>query len=189
MAPAFNSRVRPRAYGVFFRDSEAYSTAGTTYQGPSQFVTRIDIDVRMSSLQYMFETPIDLYKTRGFLINLRNFFTNRLFDRMSDRRNMMIVREDQAIVEQIEPVVGNTTSTDDLSVEADAIQLAYRRRLAEWESRGWRIDSERLHREMPGTGVHVIPSPARRSSKNWVFPTVPLIGVTPPQDQTPRSAA
>ena len=173
----------------FFRDSEAYSTAGTTYHGPNQFVSRIDIDTRMCSLQYMFETPVDLYETRGFLVNLRNFFTSRLFDRTSDQRNMMIIREDQAIVEQIEPAVGATTTTADLSVEADAIQIAYRRRLADWESRGWRIDSEALAGQLPGTRVHVIPSPARRESKNWVFPTVPLIGVTGGEDISPRSAA
>ena len=173
----------------FFRDSEAYSTAGTIYHGPNQFLSRIDIDARMCSLQYMFETPVDRYETRSFLVNMRNFFTSPLFDRMSDRRNMMIIREDQEIVEAIEPAIGTTTTMDDLSVEADAIQIAYRRRLAAWEARGWRIDSERLARELPGTRVYVIPSPARRDAKNWVFPTVPLIGVKSGEGLSPRTAA
>jgi phenylpropionate dioxygenase-like ring-hydroxylating dioxygenase large terminal subunit len=160
----------------FFRDSVDYTVAGTTYHGPNQFITRIDIDANMSSYQYLFETPIDLCQTRSYLVNLRNFFTSPLFDRLSDKRNMAVVREDQVIVEEIEPTIGATGTTQDLSVAADAIQIAYRRRLAEWESRGWRIDCRSLERELPGTTAHVIPSPGRRDAGNWVFPTVPLLG-------------
>ena len=132
----------------------------------------------MSSYQYVFETPIDLYETRTFLVNARNFFTSRWLDRLSDKRNMAIIKEDQAIVEALEPSVGMAGTTSDLSVKADAIQLAYRRRIAEWQDRGWRIDHAALNVALPGTALHVIPSPARRQHKGWVFPTVPLIAAS-----------
>jgi phenylpropionate dioxygenase-like ring-hydroxylating dioxygenase large terminal subunit len=158
----------------YFSDPEATTRASNTFHGPAQFVTRIRIDERMWTWQYVFETPIDEYRTRSFLLNARNFFTSALFDRISDRRNAAIVREDQAILERLEPALPAEAATADLSVRTDAIQFAYRRRLQQWQQRGWRIDAEALHRERPGARLQVLPSPARRESGNWVFDTVPL---------------
>ena len=58
------------------------------------------------------------------------------------------------------------------------IQLAYRRRLQRWQERGSRIDQERIERENRGSRLFLIPSPARRESRNWVFETVPLRAAT-----------
>jgi phenylpropionate dioxygenase-like ring-hydroxylating dioxygenase large terminal subunit len=165
----------------FFSDADKTTVAGTAFHGPAQFVTRIRIDDRMWAWQYVYETPIDEFRTRTFLVNARNFFLSPLFDSLNDRRNRAIVLEDQAIVEALEPALAMEGATADLSVKADAIQLAYRRRLADWEARGWRIDGERLRAAAPGRALHVIPSPARRDTRNWVFDTVPL--------RAPRSAA
>ncbi len=70
-------RFRNQAGGFwkYFRDQSRETVAGTTFHGPSQFVTRIHIDKRMSVYQYAFDTPVDLFTTRSFLVSARNFFT------------------------------------------------------------------------------------------------------------------
>jgi hypothetical protein len=94
---------------------------------------------------------------------------------MVDKRSWVIINEDKAVIEKIEPVAPPRGTTSDFSVKGDAVQLVYRRYLQDWESRGWRIDSEALHREHPATRLRLIPSPARRESRNWVFDTVQLV--------------
>jgi phenylpropionate dioxygenase-like ring-hydroxylating dioxygenase large terminal subunit len=151
------------------------TVAGTTFYGPAQFVTHIHIGSKMKNYQYVFESPIDEYNVRTFLVSSRNFFTHRLFDGMANSRNMKIAEEDRIIAENLEPLIGRDGRTDDLSVKADKIQIVYREQLKAWEAKGWRIDCEALRAGYPGKEVHVIPSPQRRESGNWVFNTVPLI--------------
>ncbi len=151
------------------------TTAGTTFYGPAQFLTRIFIGPKMKTYQYAFEAPIDEYNVRTFLVNSRDFFTSAIFDRMANNRNMKIAEEDRVIAENIEPIIGREGTTSDLTVKADKIQLTYRKKLKEWEALGWRIDTEAIAAGYPGKDFSVLPSPRRRESGNWVFPTVPLI--------------
>ena len=51
--------------------------------------------------------------------------------------------------------------------------MKYREWLAEWDSKGWRIDMARLKEERLGTAF-AIPSPGRRDAGNWVLDTIPL---------------
>jgi len=167
---------RPKGMWRFAGDgTKTTTTAGTTFFGPAQFLTRIHIGPKMKTYQYAFESPIDEYNVRTFLVNARNFFTNPLFDGMANKRNMTIAEEDRVIAEAIEPIIGRETSTADLSVKADKIQIVYRRKLMEWQAKGWRIDMEAINGGYPGKDVYVIPSPRRAESGNWVFNTVPLI--------------
>jgi len=159
----------------FFRDTSRETIAGTTFHGPSQFITRIHIDRKMAAFQYSFDTPVDLYTTRAFLVSARNFFTSPLFDRIADRRNTAIIEEDRRIIEYLEPPAAMEDSTSDFSVKTDAIQLVYRRRMKEWAGRGWRIDTDRLNALQTGRQLFVIPSPGRRESRAWQFDTVPLM--------------
>jgi phenylpropionate dioxygenase-like ring-hydroxylating dioxygenase large terminal subunit len=174
-------RFSTQAGGLFkhLRKGENITVAGTTFHGPSQFATRIRITDRMSAFQYAFDTPIDEFETRSFLVSARNFFISPLFDRMADRRSWVIINEDKVVIEKIEPVAPPRSTTADFSVKADAVQLVYRRYLQQWEARGWRIDTEALGRENPATSLRLIPSPGRRESRNWVFDTVPLVAARP----------
>lgn len=127
-------RFRSQAGGFWkhFRDQSRETVAGTTFHGPSQFVTRIHIDRKMSVYQYAYDTPVDLFTTRSFLVSARNFFTAPLFDFVSERQNRVIVEEDRRVIEHLEPAVPFENSGADFSVKADAIQLCYRRKLKEW---------------------------------------------------------
>ncbi len=159
----------------FFSNAAQQTHAGTEYHGPAQFVTRIRIDARMWAWQYVFETPVDERHTRSYLVNARNFFVSRLFDGLNARRNARIVGEDRAIVEQLEPVLPADDPAGDLSVKADAIQMHYRRSLQDWQASGWRIDLARLRAASNGSRLHLVPSPPRRETRNWVFDTMPTM--------------
>ncbi len=143
----------------------------------------------MSVYQYAFDTPVDLFTTRYFLVSARNFFTAPLFDFVSERQNRVIVEEDRRVIENLEPPVPFENATADFSVKADAIQLCYRRKLKDWEARGWRIDTGKLAEVPPGTGLHVIPSPGRRELRGWQFPPVPLVAPTDPAGEDRASRA
>jgi hypothetical protein len=43
-----------------------------------------------------------------------------------------------------------------------------------WSDKGWRIDMKSV-REQRGDRAFAIPSPARRTEKNWVLKAIPLI--------------
>ncbi len=175
-------RFRNQAGGFwkYFRDQSGETVAGTTFHGPSQFVTRIHIDRRMSAYQYAFDTPVDLTTTRSFLVSARNFFTSPALDFIAERRNRAIIEEDRRVIEKLEPAIPFESPAADFSVQADAIQLAYRRKLKAWEARGWRIDTGTLATLPPGSPPHVIPGPARREQRGWQFPAVPLTAPAPP---------
>jgi hypothetical protein len=143
----------------------------------------------MSVYQYAFDTPVDLFTTRSFLVSARNFFTLPIFDFVSERQNRGIVEEDRRVIEHLEPPVPFENATADFSVKADAIQLCYRRKLKEWEALGWRIDTDRLAAAPPGTALHVLPSPGRRESRGWQFPTVPLVRPASPTEANQAARA
>jgi len=168
--------TRPKGMWRFAGEgTKSSTTAGTTFFGPNQLVTKIHIGPKMKTYQYMFEAPIDEYNVRTFLVNCRDFFINPIFDGMANSRNMKIAEEDRVIAEAIEPVIGRETSSADLSVKADKIQMNYRRKLKEWEAKGWRIDTEAIGAGYPGKDFYVIPGPRRRESGNWVFRPVPMM--------------
>jgi hypothetical protein len=115
-------------------------------------------------------------------VSARNFFTPAALDFLVERRNRVIIEEDRRVIEKLEPAVPFEHTSADFSVKADAIQLCYRRKLKEWEARGWRIDTGALAAAPPGTALHVIPCPGRREQRGWQFPAVPLVGAPPPRE-------
>jgi phenylpropionate dioxygenase-like ring-hydroxylating dioxygenase large terminal subunit len=170
-------RFATQAGGLFryLRKGTNETVAGTTFHGPSQFVTRIRMTDKMSSYQYAFDTPVDEFETRAFLVNARNFFTAPFLDGLVDKRSQVIIEEDRVVLEKLEPVAPPQGRTADFSVRSDAIQLTYRRYLEAWRNRGWQIDTEAIERTPRASRLHSIPSPGRRLTRGWTFDTVPLL--------------
>lgn len=147
--------------------------AGSWFQGPNQLVTWIDISAENSFHQYLFEAPIDESRTRIFFVNLRNWLLDDKFDSRIEEPTMGIVQEDVDVLQSLEPKKTPPNNTKEILVPGDSVLLRYREFLADWDSRGWRIDSKRLSDERLGTAF-AIPSPGRRESGNWVLDTIPL---------------
>ena len=93
----------------------------------------------------------------------------------------MIAEQDIKVLSELEPPLTPPTNTKEFMVPADEPILRYRRKLKEWEQRGWRIDMAELNR----TGrrvAYAVPGPERRHHKGWVIDPVPLVGVSRPAE-------
>jgi hypothetical protein len=87
------------------------------------------------------------------------------------------MEQDRAVIERIEPVLTPPTNSKEVMVPADAVITRFREFVKDWETRGWRIDTETLAAARQGNRAFVIPSPGRRTQKGWVIDPVPLVGV------------
>jgi phenylpropionate dioxygenase-like ring-hydroxylating dioxygenase large terminal subunit len=154
-------------------------SAGTWHHGPASMITKIHMAKDNWMHQYMYECPVDEGNIRVFLVNMRNCLLTDEKDQAVADRCVVIAKQDISIVEELTPVRTPPTSTRELLVQADAVISQYRNWLKRWENRGWRIDCKRLHDlEADGNAAFVIPAPARRTEKNWVLATVPLVPPT-----------
>ena len=154
--------------------------AGTGHHGPNHMVTKIHINETKWLHQYIFETPIDEFHTRGFLINMRNFVLPRFLDRAVSKRNIAVAEQDRVIVERLAPQRTPRRAVTELLMPADKIVARYRDRLREWEYRGWRMDVETLNaHRATGNAVTVVPSPSRRQGGAWVLDSAPILAAQP----------
>ena len=154
--------------------------AGTGHHGPNQMVTKIHINETKWLHQYIYETPIDEFHTRGFLVNMRNFVLPKFIDKSVSKRNMVVAEQDRAIVEGLAPRRTPRRAPTELLMPADKVVALYRDRMREWEYRGWRIDTDGLNTiKAKGDTVTAIPSPARREQGSWVLDAVPLLPEQP----------
>ena len=88
--------------------------------------------------------------------------------------NLAIAGEDIAVITQLNPVRTPESSTKEVLVVGDECIGQYRRHLGEWARRGWRLDLRAL-KANAGDVACAIPSPARRTEKNWVLDAAPLV--------------
>jgi len=149
----------------------------TSYWGPNSLDTSIFLSQRLNLHipQYLWETPIDEKTTKVFLLGGRNFFMTPLFDKFDRDRNLKIVRQDAAILENIEPGLPPESPSEILFVRPDNILSHLETSRKKWETLGWRIDLQKLRVYPPGRKQFMIPSPGRRESGQWVYEPVPLI--------------
>ena len=124
-------------------------------------------------MQYFFEQPIDASHTRIFFINLRNCMLEEDSDEKLQQINLAIAEEDIAVVSQLYPVRTPELLTKEILIVGDECIAAYRKHLKAWENLGCRIDLKAL-RDNAGDVAYAIPSPERRTTKNWVLDAVPL---------------
>ena len=150
--------------------------AGSGHVGPNNLWTKIHLTPTRWIHQYIFETPVDEYHTRIFLVCLRNTLLPKWVDKIVNKRNFAIAEQDRKVIEQLKPMKTPPSRARELLMPADKVIYLYRDRLDEWTSRGWRIDTAAVRSAHErGDAMFAIPSPARRESRSWVLESVPLI--------------
>jgi phenylpropionate dioxygenase-like ring-hydroxylating dioxygenase large terminal subunit len=168
------SKMRTDKDGKFQGEAEA----GTWHYGPAAMLTKIHMATHNWMHQYMYECPIDDRNIRVFLVNMRNCVLEPTADKQVEDRCKVIAGQDIEIVEALQPTKTPPAAIREVIVAADSVIVGYRHWLQKWTELGWRIDTRRERQlQQEGDAVFAIPSPARRTEKNWALDTVPLISV------------
>jgi phenylpropionate dioxygenase-like ring-hydroxylating dioxygenase large terminal subunit len=170
------SQISPEG-GLMSEVSSEYDEvvhAGSGHVGPNGLVTWLHFTKEKKFHQYFFEAPIDEERTRIFFVNMRHFMMDPEMDQRIVDINMEIAQEDIDLLVNLNPVRTPETTTKELLVPADKPLLRYRELLKEWESKGWRIDMEKLAVQR-GNVASAIPCPQRRKEKNWVLDEAPRV--------------
>ena len=160
-------------------------TAGSGFVGPNQMITWIRFSEDNMFHQYFFEAPIDESHTRIFFINMRTFMLDPENDGRLVKINLMVAQEDIDILESLDPVGTPESPTEEVLVPSDGAIVSYRKFLNQWNDKGWRIDMQTLCANRLNR-AYAIPSPARRTSGNWVLHPIPL---SPPARDKKSEAA
>jgi phenylpropionate dioxygenase-like ring-hydroxylating dioxygenase large terminal subunit len=148
--------------------------AGTGVIGPNGIWTYIRFAPDKKMHQYMWEAPIDGRTTNIFFMNMRSTFLDPGMDQKVNDMNWMIAGQDISVLSDLAPPLTPPTNTREFMVPADEPILRYRRKLKDWEERGWRIDMDELERTRSRV-AYAIPGPERRRHTGWVQDPVPLI--------------
>jgi phenylpropionate dioxygenase-like ring-hydroxylating dioxygenase large terminal subunit len=145
------------------------------HHGVNHQWTHLDVDMgqrRGHFNFYSFVRPMDEHSVMRYLFIGRDFQTSEEQDRKISEMTLGFEKEDRPVIEGMRPVQSPLGSNGELLMPEDEIMLAYRKNLAEWRSKGWRIDSNAVLADPRET--FSIPSPARREGGNWVRETVPV---------------
>jgi hypothetical protein len=105
---------------------------------------------------------------------MRNWLLDEKMDDMIMERNMAVADQDIALLNELRPALTPPTLTKEIFVPADLIIGAYRSSLDEFTEKGFKIDTQKV-KETQHQTAYAIPSPARRTEKNWVLDSVPLV--------------
>ena len=170
MAPPLPDRRMREASG---RNEIGYIEGGTGHHGVGSIWTHIHPTAEMSIHQYLFEAPIDEYKTVIFLVNMRNFMIEPEHDARMMQRNEYVVFQDRDVLLNLRPVLTPRTNIKENFVRGDETMSYYRDWLKKWEAMGWHIDGDKVKATQDRV-AYAIPSPARRHSKGWTLDAIPL---------------
>ena len=144
------------------------------YHGCSSFWTFIEPTPKFIRRQHFYETPVDVGKTRIYTIDLRNAMLNPEDDERMVYMDTLVANEDARVLLGIRPVLPPPTNIKENLMPADRHTAHYREKLKEWEAKGWRIDKDQVDRDKYNV-AYAIPSPGRRTSKNWTLDPIPLL--------------
>ncbi len=169
-SPPLKDDKMKRASG---RSEDAVIQAGSFHHGPSSICTRIYPAKNIAIHQNVFKVPVDARHVRTFLVQTRNFLLEPEHDARFAERNNVVADQDAVVLADIHPFATPETNLHEFLLPADAAVVAYREKLAEWQSKGWRIDEQRLS-QAERRHAFAIPSPARVGSpRGWILSTVP----------------
>lgn len=187
LAPALAEKKMQEASG---RSEPGMIRGGTGHHGVASVWTFINPTPKMHIYQYLFEIPIEDARTGIYLVNMRNFLPEPEHDQRMMGRNEYVTVQDRDILMGLNPKITPATPKHELLVPADACAGRYRRMIAQWEARGWRIDSAEVARNRLKV-AYAIPSPGRRETRGWVLDAIPLIPAsadTEAEVQVPETA-
>ena len=118
-------------------------------------------------------TPIDEGRTQLNFIHSRNFMMDPEHDKDALRRVHLVIDEDAAVLNHLQPARVPPSLADELLLVNDKHGTMFRKKIKALEAQGRSIDSRVLSDQ--GDYARVIPSPARGADpKNWVLKPVPL---------------
>lgn len=118
-------------------------------------------------------TPIDETHTRHFNLHFRNFQREPDQDEAMLKTLVWGFDEDADVIDYLEPALTPSSMANELLVETDGPEKAYRVKADKLAAELGCIDVRRF-RHLRLDQVLVIPSPARADGGNWVHRTVPL---------------
>jgi len=151
------------------------SDAGSGFHGAASTWTRIHFNETDGMNMYLFTVPRDELDLELFLINTRNCRLDPEMDARFLERMGIAVEEDRIVVEKLDPPISSREAIGEFIVPADDVLMTYRRRLAEWQGNGWRMNLEEMARNRNRV-AYAIPGPARRERKQeWAITPVPLL--------------
>jgi phenylpropionate dioxygenase-like ring-hydroxylating dioxygenase large terminal subunit len=156
------------------RDGAGDLEAGTGYHGPSQVWTYIHLTDNNYMHQYLLERPIDEENIAVYLLCMRNCYTDEKYDQNVMDRNQYVAEQDVVVVQNLHPRLTPDTNNKEFMLPADKCILLYRESLKEWETNGWKIDTEAVAKTAERV-AYAIPSPARQEQKGWVLDAIPLV--------------
>jgi phenylpropionate dioxygenase-like ring-hydroxylating dioxygenase large terminal subunit len=153
--------------------SDVYAGGGT--YGPNMMPTYINVTEDKMFRQYFFEQPVDAHNTKIFFLNMRNFLLDSKHNGPIHARNKVIAAQDIQILVDVNPTRTPLSTTKEVLTPSDKAISAYRSWLEKFDDMGWRIDWKDFQARNGEELAFSIPSPARRTSGNWVLEEVPLI--------------
>ncbi len=176
--------LKDDTWGDTKKDSSSTMAGGGTH-GPNTVITHIIFNEEKQGFrQYFFEQPVDENHTRIFFVNMRNFMLDPEMDGPIHARNKVIAQQDIDVLLEVYPAQTPMSNAKEVLMPADKAIVAYREWLEKFDNSGWRIDTEAFHARNNKDVAFAIPSPERRTSKNWVLESIPTI-----QDRVERKAA
>ncbi len=115
--------------------------------------------------------PLNEKQTLLRFIHSRNFVTDEKYDADAYKRMFTVFQEDADVINFLKPDLVPPTLADELPVQADAHNIAFRKKYKELEAQGLAVDLKSM--EGDEDIVRVIPSPARAvDPNNWVLEPV-----------------
>jgi len=171
LSPPLPEKAMREASG---RTDNAVIYTGTGHEGAASLWTYIHPTPQMQIHQYAFEKPVDEGHTTIFLVNLRNFMLEDSNHERIKERNAYVSYQDRDVLMELNPLVTPSSNTAEFFTPSDACVGGYRKKMAEWTQKGWRIDTDAVARDNQRV-AYAIPSPERRNSKAWVLDCIPLV--------------
>ncbi len=164
------------------RTESGFVEAETGHHGANNIWTYIHPAKDMFIHQYLFENPVDEFRTGVYIVNLRNFLIEPKDDARMMERNQYVGFQDRDVLLGLRPKLTPRTNIKETFVRGDEGVARYREWVKKWRAKGWRIDMEKVNATR-NSAAYAIPSPARRTSRNWVLDPVPLIPASADMEQ------